>query len=78
MSPLSESLLAQAERETSSLICPSCRERKESGKPFCVKCFRELPSDLRYALATSGGTDWAVAQDEAKELLRGGSRWKAD
>ena len=72
-----ESLEAQARRETASIQCPCCKQQKESGKPFCRKCFMELPEDSRYGLATRSGLDFAVIQDESKERLRAGVRWKA-
>jgi hypothetical protein len=68
--PLSESLEAQARRETASIVCPTCQREKKSGHALCVRCYYLLSDDLKRDLRQLRGLDYAVALDEAKDFVR--------
>jgi hypothetical protein len=67
---LSESLNAQAERETSGIICRGCNETKQPGKPFCLECYRRLPPHLQRDLRDASSKVYGPTYDEAKSWLR--------
>jgi len=67
---ISESLYAQTRREIASIVCPVCQHEKKSGKPFCNRCYYDLPEDLKWDVGRLSGLELAIAYDETKDFLR--------
>ena len=67
--PLSESLNAQAQRETQSVHCV-CGNDKKSGNPFCKRCYWRLPKELRMDLQRTNSEGFGSAYSEARDWCR--------
>jgi hypothetical protein len=71
MERLSESLNAQAERETySENVCQGCKGYKEQGHSFCIRCYKSMPATLRRKLQDATKQTFGTAYDDAKSWLR--------
>jgi predicted amidophosphoribosyltransferase len=70
MSPLSESLNAQALRELKETTCAGCGEPKKSGESFCRACYFSLTPKQRSSLYTLMSNGYAQIYDEIKSELK--------
>jgi len=66
---MERSLTQIAIDELGSTVC-LCGGPKERKKSFCVRCYFELPMELRRAMFKTFSEGYAEAYDEAKDFLR--------
>lgn len=70
MTPLSESLNAQAIRELGETKCPHCGLTKSRKQSFCRVCYHRLPNELRMKLYRAFGDGYVDAWVAAKDWLK--------
>ena len=66
---ISESPQRQALRELASDECAVCQNRKNPKQSFCVRCYYDLPYEMRAELYRRFGGGYEEAYDAAKSFL---------
>lgn len=70
MTPMRESLQAEAVRELGALLCSVCGKPKQKGRSFCGPCYHTLPPEMQRALYKTLSEGYASAFDEARTWLK--------
>jgi hypothetical protein len=71
---LSESPNQQALREFESTTCAICRKAKKARQSFCVRCYFNLPAEMKTDLYKRFGQGYEDAYHSAKDYLLGEKR----